>query len=197
METLPDVKAVERRVYLSYHHDGLIDIFIGMVFLSFGIVTITGKTAFAGLCWMPSLLIVPMKRWITVPRLGAVQISRSGKVWIAKALMVTLSTGVLFLFIAAGLFHAGGVYGWMRRYFFLLFGASLAVIPLAGGVALGIRRFFAYAAALLAGFAMANFSRGSIPAVFIVLGSILILTGLAVLIRFLRRYPLPPKGDPS
>ncbi len=191
MGTMPDLQRLRKTAYWSYHQDGLIDIFLGLVFLVEGIAVITNQHLLAGLSWMPVLLIAPMKRLITVPRMGLVNFKRSPKWILIKTGLVAMVLGILFLFVIAERFHFRTLDAWMHKYFLLVFGAAVALVPLVGALALGLHRFFAYAAAILTGFTAANFLHGSFPIVFILLGSMLVLVGSAVLIRFLHQYPLP------
>ena|GEM_PF-4152315 len=75
-----DLKELERKAYLSYHGDGLLDIFLGLiiVFFSVGIAT---DILFIGSIFPP--LGVPVfaliKRSLTVPRIGFVHFSGERK----------------------------------------------------------------------------------------------------------------------
>jgi hypothetical protein len=195
MEKNPDLKTIGRRAYLSYHQDGFIDLGLGLVFLISGLLNVTGLQSLVGISWMPALLIAPMKRWITAPRMGMVKFHKSRKVILFKTAMIVLSLSVLILSVTSMFFRIQPLAGWIHRYFLLLFGASISLIPLIGAFALGIRRFYGYAALIMCGFTFAHFVKDGIHPVFIVIGSTLVLTGLVILIRFLRRYSLTERGE--
>ena len=184
-----DLKKIERRAYLSYHQDGVVDVFIGLVFLLYGVVMLADKAAFIGLCWMPALFIVPAKRWLTVPRMGYVKFSPSRSVMWTKIGIMALIVGMLFFFLFVYKSRSPGLRAFLDTYFLLLFGVFLAALPLTGAVVLGVRRFYGYAVLVLVLFALANFQKYPLPVVFLILGSVLLLAGLVVLIQFLRKYP--------
>ena len=193
MATVPELKEIKRKTYWSYHQDGLIELCLGLVFFVFGIYLYSGKSLMAGLCWMPGLLIAPLKRIITAPRIGMVRFGRSRNVLAFKIGLLTLTAVLVLFIIAATLLDSPALDAWTRRYFAVAFGFALALFPLAGAIALGIRRYYAHAVLLAAGFSLIQYRPDSLAAVFTGIGSVLILVGAAVLIRFLRDHPLPRK----
>lgn len=193
MDSQINLRQIQRRAYLAYHEDGLVDVFVGLVFLLYGAVMLAGKTAFIGLCWMPALFIVPVKKWLTVPRMGYVKYRPSGNVLWTKIGIMAMIAGMLFFLLFVYKNRSPGLRAFIDAYFLLIFGIFLASLPLAGAVALGVRRFYAYAALILVLFTAANFQDYPLPVIFVILGSLLLLTGLVVLVRFLRKYPKPTK----
>ena len=51
-----DLKEIERKAYLSYHQDGLLDIFIGMFIFAFGLY-ILSESDFPIIAVLPALLV--------------------------------------------------------------------------------------------------------------------------------------------
>ena len=98
MENSINIKQLEKKVYTSYHQDGLIEIFAGLVFLLYGIMMVTENTPFIAFSWMPALLILPAKKLITIPRMGVVKFKSARKIKITKAAIVLLISG-LFSFL--------------------------------------------------------------------------------------------------
>ena len=74
-----DLKEIEKKAFTSYHQDGLIEIFVGIVFILYGSVLLADKAGLIGLCWLPAALIVPFKKKVTVPRMGYVTFHSSRK----------------------------------------------------------------------------------------------------------------------
>jgi hypothetical protein len=188
----PDIRTVRRRAYLTAHEDGLMDIGLGLVFLLFGVLQAAGMSRFNGVCWMPALFIAPAKRILTEPRIGTARFGRSRGVLALKIGLILLALGLVGFIVAASFLHSAALDAWTKRYFAPAFGLSLALFPLAGAIALGVRRFYAYAILVTAGFSLLSFRRESLAAVFLVIGMVLTVMGILVLIRFLRGHPVSP-----
>jgi hypothetical protein len=193
MTPIPELKQIERKAYWSYHQDGLIDLCLGLIFLLFGIKAFTGNFLFAGLCWMPGLMIAPLKKMITAPRIGTVRFGRSRKILAVKIGALVLTAAVILFIVVATRLKSPGLDAWTRHYYAIAFGSALALFPLAGAIGFGVRRFYAYAVLLVAGFSFIQYRPHYLAAVFAAVGSVLIIAGGAVLIRFLRDNPLPGK----
>ena len=190
MEALPEIREIQRKTLWSYHQDGLVELCLGLVFFIFGIHLVFGGSYLAGICWMPGLLIAPLKRMITAPRIGRVRFGRTRHVMAVKIGLLALTVIMVAYIVVASLLDSPGLNQWTKRYFAVAFGCSLALFPLAGAVALGIRRYYAHAALLALGFSYVQYRPGSLAAVFTSIGSVLMLSGTAVLIRFLRNNPV-------
>jgi hypothetical protein len=190
METLPGIKEIKRKTYWSYHQDGLIELCLGLVFFIFGIHLFIGDSLLAGICWMPGLLIAPLKRILTAPRIGTVRLGRTRVVMAAKLGLLALTFGLVLFIVVASLLDSPGLNAWTQRYFAVAFGFSLALFPLAVAISLGIRRYYGHAVLLAAGFSFIQYRPDSLAAVFTSIGSVLTLVGTVVLIRFLRNNPV-------
>ena len=67
------MKDLERKAYISYHNDGLLDIFIGFVVICFALYIMFDFTAFAGIYSALGITMMTLaKKLITVPRVGIV-----------------------------------------------------------------------------------------------------------------------------
>jgi hypothetical protein len=78
---------------------------------------------------------------------------------------------------------------WFKEYSFLLFGAVLAVIIGVVAYVFEVSRVYAYAVLTLIAFAGDRLLNMHPSLSLILLGAIVLLSGLVVLIRFLRKYP--------
>jgi hypothetical protein len=193
MALVPELKQIERKAYWSYHQDGLIDLCLGLVFILFGIMVFTGNSRITWFSGMPVLLIAPLKRMLTAPRIGMVRFSHSRNILAVKiGFLALITVFVLYVAIATRL-KSPGLDSWTRRYYAIAFGSALALFPLFGAISLGVRRFYAYAVVLVIGFSLIQYRPGRLAAVFIAIGSVLFVVGGAVLIRFLLDNPLPGK----
>jgi hypothetical protein len=70
MEQRPELKQIERRAYLSYHQDGLIDICLGMVFLAFGLVTLAAAVFRSPLTGVGSIVLIRFLKTYPLPKPG-------------------------------------------------------------------------------------------------------------------------------
>jgi hypothetical protein len=193
MATIPELKQIKKRTYWSYHQDGLIDLCLGLVFLLLGIQRLTGNSVIAGFFWMPFLLIDPLKRLITAPRTGMVRFSRSRNVSAFLIGFLASAVAVVLFIAAASRLGSPGLDAWKHRYFEIIFGSAWALFFLVCAIRLGVRRFYAYMVLFTAGFSFFLYRHENPTDVFIAIGSIMILVGGAVLIRFLHDHPLPGK----
>ena len=74
----PNLKEVEKRTYISYHQDGLIDLVIGVYILLFAVGILLNtilelSTWFIIPAIFPALIIpiwISIKKRVTVPRIG-------------------------------------------------------------------------------------------------------------------------------
>ena len=73
-----NLKDIEKKVYMSYHQDGILDISLGLLILLFGIAMYTHLTPFVGL--IPILVMgvgYLAKKFVTIPRMGYVNFSNA------------------------------------------------------------------------------------------------------------------------
>jgi len=103
------LKALEKRIYRSFFQDGLWDIFWGLILLSFA-----AQSAYESLglpypldhAIIPALAVLTLelgKRYLTIPRLGAVRFGPERKAALqkGKAVLFTLVTLALIIMILA------------------------------------------------------------------------------------------------
>ena len=198
-----NLKELERRAYLSYHQDGILDMFIGFNILLFGMWMLADMAYLAGaFVAIFTPIYAQVKKQITVPRLGYIKF--------APSRMAKSKRTVLLLVIAGALAFIPGVLLFITTQrgilapIQLLIEYGMIVIGVAGMVLLAavayvseIRRLYAYSALFFAMFAGGYFL--TIPFVYYImtLGAVIMLAGLYLLIRFLRTYPLPTGEAPD
>jgi hypothetical protein len=192
-----DLKAIERKTYTSYHEDGIVDLFIGLIVLT------STLYIYAEMFWLVGSFVAiytPMymsiKQKVTFPRLGQVTFSkkRTGKSRRSYTFLIAINVVALFFGIFFWWSFSGGVPpSWFPvfvEYFPIIIGALGAGIMAVIAKIMEIARFNNYAVATLVVIGSAQF----IPIPFIVhiavLGLIICASGYLQLERFKRKYPL-------
>ena len=201
------LREVEKKTYMSYHQDGLLDIIIGLYALVFGIGIIGDKILdFSFAVLMPGILIaivlpiwIQAKRKITLPRIGYVNIGTKGSNKLF-ALLVGLSVaglGVFFLFTM--MTFQNGRPEWIEtilfQYGMIGTGLGAAVIGSLFAYTMGLKRLHGYGLLTLALFVSGYFLSVPFEYLLLVAGSVIIASGAVLLARFIRKYRLP-KGAP-
>ena len=192
-----DLRDIERRAYLSYHEDGLLDIMIG-----FGII-VSGLFVYAEMPWLIGSFIpvftpiyIQYKKRVTVPRLGQVEFSEQRKMK-QKRTMFSLVVFNIILFI-------GGLYAWfamdiggrpqwlidLLSNYMIIFGAFGALISSVVGFFSDLKRFHIYGLINLAVFTVANNYTDHPAYGLVTIGIILALNGFKLLLTFTRKYPV-------
>jgi hypothetical protein len=191
-----DFKKLERQAYLTYHQDGLLDIAFGLGILGIGLLFLTDASMGFFLSWMPFVLYLPLKRLVTVPRLGYVEFRRQRS---GKGVFFLLGLVLLLAVVVGGIFLLGALSVWegtpaepgesIDKYVWMAVSGIGAVIAAGAVLALRLRRLIVYAS-LTAIMVIAGFLLELNPAVYLlILGAVVLITGLIMLLRFLRKYP--------
>ena len=192
-----NLKVLERKAYLSYHQDGLIDSFIGLFVLIFGIGMAFDISYIGGV--LPPLgiaLYAAAKRIITIPRIGLVRFGpertlrmKKEKKFFQIFFSITVLLGVLLFFGVAG--RQNIVITIMRKFVM----APIGIIGAVGFAFLGywkqISRYYIYAGLILITVFVGPLLKISHPAYFSFLGIMMLIPGLCILTQFIRKYPLP------
>jgi hypothetical protein len=192
-----NLKEIERKANL-YHGDGLLDIAIGLGILILTIAMILDQTAFTGV-WIVLLLpaLRSVKKSITVPRLRYTDFRPAPNAqWKVKLVIVTVA-GVVALLFTLGLVvftrneTIPALTAWIREYGLVIVGVLLAGLLSLIAWATGAKRVYAYAALAVIAFASGHWFNLEFPVYLTVLGTVIVLSGMVVLVRFLRKYPIP------
>ena len=200
------LREVERKAYMSYHQDGLLDMFIGLYALAFGLGVIADKTLEFGFgTIMPAILIaivlpiwIEAKRKITMPRIGFVKFGTRGssKLFVLLLGLMVAGLGVFFVFTLAT--SQSGRPAWIDilfQYGMIWIGLGAAVIGSLFAYTMGLKRLHGYGLLTLALFVSGYFLSVPFEYLLLVAGSVIIASGAVLLARFIRKYPLP-KGAP-
>ena len=207
MNKQKSLREVEKRTYMSYHQDGLIDIFVSVYVLMFasGILLMT-LTDFSMWFVIPAMGIFPAiiapiwvsaKKQITMPRIGYVKFGSKG----AKKLMaifIGLMVAGLGVFMV---FTFASSQGWALTLKDLIIsngmisiGIGAASISSLFAYIMGLKRLYAYGLFTLALFITGHLITIPFGYLLLTIGLVIIINGFALLTQFIRKYPLP-QGD--
>jgi len=195
-----DLKTIEKKAYLSYHQDGLMGLFVGLGILGFGIGMAADATSYLG-GLLPAILFslwAAAKKAITVPRVGLVRFGPERRIRIKKEkrffmifFTITMLAGVGVFFVYEG--RAGlpsNLRSWLSEFVMAPMGLIGAISFCVLAYWKQITRYYIYAALLLVAVFVGPLLDISPPVYVSAAGGVILLCGLAMLIRFLRSYPL-------
>ena len=191
-----DMKEIERKAYRLYSEDGLVDIAIGAVILLWGVFLVTEPSGLIGMLGLLAFAIWYLgKRFITIPRIGMIQSSQK---------MEKKSRNLIITLFVLGVIALGGV---SIGVIFLgkppiNFSLSILGLVIAAGVSVlaylvNASRLYAYAFLLFAAFTGGEILSQTITTIdafalsVIIAGALILLSGLVLLVRFMRKYPVP------
>jgi len=196
------LREIEKKAYMSYHQDGLLDIFVGLYALAFGLGIVADKILEFGLgTVMPAILIaivlpiwIEAKRKITMPRIGFVKFGARGsnKLFAIFLGLAVAGLGVFFLFTLATV--QNGRPEWIEilfQYGMIWIGLGATVIGSLFAYTMGLKRLHGYGLLTLALFVGGYFLSFPFEYLLLVIGSVIIASGAVLLAQFIRRYPLP------
>ncbi len=191
-----DMKEIERQVFLSYSEDGLIDIAVGTVITAWGLMLMLEPSGLIGLIGLLGMGIWYLgKRSITIPRIGVIEPSAKVERRLTNLAVFMVVLGLVAL-VGILLSRAAGT-TLTSDYSLGILGLVLAIGVAFLAYLLNASRMYIYALILLASFAGGEILSRSITAfdafaLSVVLGGgLILLSGIVVLVRFLRKYPRP------
>ena len=186
---------------MSYHQDGLLDIFAGLYILGFGL------GSYADIIWesgfgmiMPAILIavvlpiwIAAKRRITMPRIGFVNFGIRGASKITAFFigLMVVGLGVFSVFTLAT--FQSGLRQWLDLIFqngMLVVGFGSLAVCLLFGYTMGLKRLYAYGLISVIALVIGHFMEVFFAYILLALGIMIMVTGFALLIGFVRKYPL-------
>ncbi len=187
-----DLKELERKAWMSYHQDGLVDLFLGLLLIA-GFIGYTGTIGRVGgpiLQLSCAFLLIAAKKWITVPRMGLVKFGPERRAKRRKTVFIASVAVLLTMLLLA--FTMAGRIGWIRdnhTAFSFLLGAGIWLIFSVMAYMQDFHRLYVIGGLFAVAIATSELLGSSVP---LLITGLLAFTGGAVLfVRFLRRYPLP------
>lgn len=208
MNTNNSLRDLERNMYRDSIQDGILDIQIGCMLLTFVLPIYLGPTLgdfWSSVVFLPLWLLVlfglrAYRKKVIHPRVGKIQYGTYRKKRLKRMNIIILVINLIALILGFLSFvQFNQLPGWAhtaRLSIVLLIGFSLA------GYMLEIPRLYLYgvliSAALLVGeylYKNFGFSHHGFPITFGFSSAVLVLTGLIILIRLLKKYPAQDKKE--
>jgi hypothetical protein len=208
MHAMDDLQQMERAAFKRFYDDGLLDIFMGVMIGTLPLVALltdmadgsAGRLAvYLGVYGVMVGVFVLARRKITTPRLGTFRPGperrrkvRSARIVLGLSVVLGLALMLLFATGAAG----SSLATWVPLMFLL----NATVVFGVAAHFLDVPRFWAYGPAfglpIVIDAALDGAWDVSLPAwvVFGVPGLAVTLVGVIILVRFVRRYPIPAHG---
>jgi hypothetical protein len=189
---------------MSYHQDGLLDIFAGLYILGFGL----GIFADIVLDFGMGIIIIPggfiavalpiwiaAKRKVTMPRIGFVNFGiRGGSKLMAIFIGLAVAGLGLALFIPLAL-ESGSrqVLDLIFQNGMLIVGFGSFAVCMLFGYAMGLKRLYAYGLLAMITLVIGHFVGIFFGYILMGLGTTVTAVGFALLVSFVKKYPV--KGD--
>jgi hypothetical protein len=197
----PNLREIERKAYMSYHQDGLLDIFAGLFVLGYGLgiyMDIVWEFGFGTI--MPAILIgtglpiwIAAKRIITIPRIGFVKFGIRGASKITALFIGLAVAGLGFFFVFTLAASQSGLRQWLDMIIqngMLIVGFGSLAVCVLFGYSMGLKRLYAYGLLAMITLVMGHFMGIFFAYVLMALGTTVTVAGFALLIGFVRKYPL-------
>ena len=193
---------INKRLLLSLHQDGLLDILAGLIVITFGIIPLLDASGM-GAGWRQVIFlslygievggILMLKKRITLPRSGMVVISRKVR---RKISLILLAANLsVFLFVIANyLFDLiGDLFG--QYQLSILLGLIFMLMLTVSGIMMSASRYSLYGLLVFACFMFSEYLfwegktiHHGIPLAALVSGGIMVVTGTFLLRKFIRDY---------
>lgn len=185
--------------YMYFQRDGLLDIYIGLILI------LTAAMLWSDMPWLVGIypaLFLPAwqsaKRSIVAPRVKDLELNGLSTEQVAAKRAMLMGLAGLVLLLGVGMFWllaANNLPAWLTDL------TRLAVPVILGGVALLVlvfvgfinnaRRFYLYAALAVLAVGVSLLLKLSILWILLAAGVAIFLSGVVMLVQFLREYPLP------
>jgi uncharacterized membrane protein SirB2 len=196
----PSLKELERRVWLQTFEHGLWDVAIGLLLLSFGIGILTK------VYWISAILVpagLPamrdLARRLIVPRIGQAMFRGRQKRSIVRVQLILAALAL----VGVGMFAFTGMatreaapewMTWIRSHFVIVIGLIWGGALALAGWAVDLPRLYAYGAALLGALVAVDLATTGyhLGHALVAVGGLIMLVGLGLFVRFIRRYPAQP-----
>jgi len=202
MEQQIDLKKLERKVWTSFHADGLWDIFLGCIILMFALAPFLNRMGL-GDFWSSAVfvpfwliifaLIVLLRRHVVVPRIGLVSLGQARRKRLAKfnvLIFVALSVSLILGIIS---FKGSMAQAWVNNLRFI------AVVLICFGLAgyfLGVIRLYIYGLLIALCIPIGEWlclnvgiPHHGYPVTFGITAAIPIITGVVLFLRLLMKNP--------
>ena len=190
------LREIEKKAWFRTFEHGMWDIGIGSMFMMFGLSILTSFPALSAI-WVVGLFpgFREIGRKLVVPRIGHVHFRERRKRATGRLTGMLTLTAVMgmvtFLFIAWVSKGAAPAWAqWISEHFVIFIGLIWGGALAATGWLVDFPRLYTYGALMSASLLITDFVKGyHLGFSLTVVGGLMLLTGIILLIRFLRRYP--------
>lgn len=198
MKTEVGLESLERESYLAYHRDGILDALVGLALVGMGLFIRFGNADMGVICPLIAIILHPgLKKYVTKRRLGYVKFApyREARLKANKwVLLIFFAVTALDGMVVAFAYSGDSQWNQWARYLGAIpVGVVLAATSAVLGILYGLRRGLIYALVILAVFVIGRLIDIHISVQLFMLGAMLSITGAAMFLRFVRRYPKPAK----
>ena len=198
MKTDIDLKQMERRVYTRFFEDGLWDLLLAVFLLGWGLMVDNSLfVPFAATLVVMYPAIWGIKRWLTYPRLGYVKFSsdRKAEEKRVKTKMTVMFSATMVLGIAVfALTASRNIPLWLIQ---VVFGGVLASVVGLLAYWLQVKHWYGYAILILTTFTLVSIIDIHLKYSFFITGGAVAISGIFLLVRFLRKYPRLEEENPD
>lgn len=215
MSAILDLKEIERRAFRSTYQDGLWDMYMGAIVMAMAIFlhrpedgyALTNTIVMVVVFAVAYGLLCAGKKFVTLPRMGQVRFGPARKrrgrtLAIILGLVVLVQAGIVGLTALGWLNPQVGaqINGFLADHSL----ERLAVAALGSlfvGPSMILIAYFidfprGYYIAVMMSLAVFLMILTNQPVYAVVIGGLIVLPGLVLFVRFLKRYPLPQEGVP-
>lgn len=198
----PSLREIEKNTYMSYHQDGLIDVFVGVYILLFGSgILLKSVTDFSTWFVIPAIfpaIMVPIwisaKKQITMPRIGYVKFRSGGAnkltVIFIGLLVAGLGVFMAFTFVSTTQAWASALRDLIVSHSMIIIGIGAATISSLFAYTMGLKRLYAYGLLTIVLFFTGHFITIPFEYLLLTIGLAIIINGFVLLMQFIRKYPL-------
>jgi hypothetical protein len=181
-----DAKSLHRRMMLYYTQDGLWDLFVGACVLAWGLLIDTGMSAMILIaCAAAFALLWAAKRSITHPRVGYARFRRASGTRRAAAALVGMVVGSGFALLAS----TAAIGALIDAYLPVWTGFAIGLLVALVAWSFGARRFYVYGSLIFLAGVVHQWGGIPLGLSVTVAGLVIALSGINVLMRFLRENP--------
>ena len=187
-----DLKAIEKKIMTTYfHQDGFPDFALGLGYLILGIA-LSGHYALIGI-WAPAVaILLLLKKKITAPRIGLVNLSEATRFSQFITAMVLMGLSLVIFLVLVYKSPITLSKNEFSNYYLLYIAIVLSIAPEIVGIG-GPKRFFIYQVLVLIGLGICFWNKYSLALCFLISGTLFCLIGAGMLRNFLKKHPKQPE----
>ena len=189
--------------HVFFTDDGLWDAILGLALLLLGVTLWAGLASYNGItAILLYLLLLGLKRTITVPRLRPEEETATARQRNRRMLFVgsagvgaVMFAGLILYLLASADSLPAGVHDWLAQYLsYALVFLGVSFFSMMGSL-FQVQRLQGYATAVLVVFITTQALALGVAAYFVMLGAIVLLTGVGLVNGFTRSHPQLPSQD--